>query len=148
MPNLTQARATLPESTGKALVDFVKRIVITPANLDAGNDYRFPVEAGQWILGVRVVFTTAFDNAADLDVGDTDADGFIAQASVDPTSINTSWNSVGSGAAYGSGKYYAALDNIIFAFTATPTVGKCIAEILIGGYDAGFERGVINNSGL
>src|SRR5450756_2863982 len=58
----------------------------THADLDATNKIAFPIEAGQHILGVAHLTRVAFDNAADLDIGDSsDPDGFLTAALLTPT---------------------------------------------------------------
>ena len=106
------------------------------ADLDAANTVEFPIEAGTHVLGVAHKTVVAFDNAADLDIGDSaDADGYLTQALLTPTTINNYAWSLGNTTVYAAGKYYAASNRFILVFTAVPTVGEGELRVLLSGFE-------------
>ncbi len=131
---LSQMQPTHQQADGQVYFPAAKRYTFGPADLDGSDAIAFPIPAGVTVLGVTLKVTTAFDNAADVAVGDSaDADGFITAAEVDPTAT-LFFNSMAGAGAYKTGKHYAAADRVIVDFTATPTVGEAEVCIYFAGY--------------
>lgn len=129
-----QIKVTHQVADSKVFPTVLKVHTYTHADLDGTNKIAFPIEKGWRILGVYHLTKVAFNAAADLDVGDSaDADGYLTQAQLTPTTLNNFVLSTGGAAAYAQGKYYAATDRVILAFTADPSAGEGELGILISG---------------
>ena len=104
---------------------------------DLVNDaISFPLNANTHVLAVAHVTNVAFDNAADLTVGDaTDPDGWVTAAMATPTTKGDLAFSMGSAAVYAGGKFYATTSRLTIAFTATPIVGEGELRVLISGFE-------------
>ncbi len=117
------------EADGLVYVPFAKKYTFKHSDLDSSDAIAFPIPAGSTVLNVTLKVTTAFDNAADVTVGDSaDADGYILAADVDPTA-KLFIQSLGGTAAFARGKNYESADRIIVDFTANPAAGE--AELCI-----------------
>lgn len=119
---------------------FIKKFSYTVAELDDVT-LTIPVKAGQWVLGVAALVTTAFDGTPSLDVGDSDnADGYIdsTDPDIDLTSLNAFYCSFGAADTElgAGGKYYAANSMILVDMNATsPTVGALDIYVLMAGME-------------
>ena len=102
-------------------------------DLDAGNDLRIPIEAGDIVLGVAHEVVVAFVGGAPaVSVGDSlAAEGYLAAVDLTPGTIGDYAMSLGSANAYGMGKAYIAGDQIIVAHAAGLTAGEGRVHILM-----------------
>ena len=100
------------------------------------NAVYFPIEAGTHILMVAHLTTEAFDNAADLTVGDSgDADEWLTAALLTPTTLNDFVCSLGQSVDAAAGKYYSASNYLVLTFSATPTTGAGQLRVLVSGME-------------
>jgi len=131
-------KVTHQEADGLGYTPVWKVVNYTHADLVGGTVLTIPIEAGTHVLGVAHWTKVAFDNAADLTVGDVqDADGYITAALATPTTINDFVFSLGQVGAYGvGGKFYAATNRIVLTFTADPAAGAGQVRILMSGVEA------------
>lgn len=131
----TQHLATHQQADGQGYVPYIKKYNFTYADLQTGKKFYIPVPAGSYVLGVIHRVVTAYTGTTPVvDIGDTDADGFVAAASVE--TANAVVNSLGSAAAYGNGKYYPATGTIVCDFTDDAVAGASEVLVLFAGTEA------------
>jgi hypothetical protein len=125
------------ERDGRVYLDHVKRYVIRHSDLNAGNAYLIPIDAGQKVHEVRTEIVTLFDVATTLTVGDSaSATNYIAAADAAFGAAGTIKRSSQCAEANAAGKRYTATDYIIFTFNGDPTAGEMLAEVVFDGYAA------------
>lgn len=138
MSVVTQFKATTPENTGKAFVDYQRRFVINVGDLDSGA-YYIPIRSGQTVLRARALITTAWDGSATIDIGDgTTAGLFMANTAI----TEATRGSLGLGTA---GKHYTSDGVVKVTVGGSPTAGQVVVTLDFDGYDLGAERGEIAN---
>jgi hypothetical protein len=121
-------------------VPYFRKVEIAFADLDANLEYKIPVQAGTFVLGVGVRVDAAFNgNLPVLLAGRSgDPDGFLVSANLALATQDAFYYSGGGANADAQGRYFAAADYILVDvnFTTTaPTEGALTVLVCEMGVD-------------
>lgn len=111
----------------------VQKVEYTYADLDASDDLKIPVEAGQVVLAVAHEVVTAFSGGTPaLDIGDgTDVDFWIVNTELDLSTEGDFFISFASAQPGSSGAKFNAAGNVQLSHAASLSAGAGIVYLLI-----------------
>ena len=111
----------------------VQKVEYAFSDLDASDDLKIPVEAGQVVLAVAHEVVTAFSGGTPaLDIGDgTDVDFWIINTELDLSTVGDFQISFSSAQPGSAGAKFNAAGNVQLSHAASLTAGEGIVYLLI-----------------
>jgi hypothetical protein len=124
------------------VVPEMKVVEFDHTDLDAKFEYRIPIEAGTFVLGVGTYVKEALaGGAATMTVGDSvGADDWATDALCIPDSLDKFFFSQGSTVDNKNGKYYATADSILVTCVTGLTAGKIKILVLMFRLDGNWRQ--------